>query len=87
MGNLRHQLGLAGAHKPVCLGHLPDDFRGFWRDTFRGAEQGVAFLDVDAAQLAGPVIDVTEQCAVDVLQAVEIVGRGEEREGACGDFG
>jgi len=44
-------------------------------DAFRGAEQCAAFLDVDAAQLASPVVDVVEQRAVDVLQAVEVVGR------------
>ena len=56
-------------------------------DALWGAEQSVAFLDVDAAQLTRPVVDVAEQNAVDVLQALKIVGRREQGETAYGNFG
>lgn len=84
---LTHKVSLTRTDIPIGVLHMPDDFCRFWWNTLRGAKQRVAFLDVDAAQFAGPVINVTEQDAVNVLQAIKVVGRRKEWQVAYGDFG
>ena len=57
----------------LAPGDVVEQVSALWFEPFGEGEEGVAFAHVDGAELAGPVVDVAEEVAVDGLEVGEVV--------------
>ena len=58
----------------------------FREDPLRRAKKCFAFWDVNGTQQSSPIIDVAKKHFMDVLQAAEVIRRGEKMKSADCDF-
>jgi len=70
---MRHQFCAFTGLKPLGLAQAIKELGSLGHHSVGGTEAGKCFGNVHAAQLPGPVTEVSKQSLVDVLQGVEFV--------------